>query len=279
VTIGQLVQRVARTESAQRILSRPRAERVAQVLIQAATVRERARFVYLELSASFRLARYRLRRSGRPIYIRHNTVDPLVLDEIFYTGHYTLPDEVESVLAGLGRPPVILDLGANVGLFGVWALDRFPGCTITAFEPDTTNAAVAQMTMDANDVGERWRLNKAAAAAHNGRVSFLSGEFSRSRIDAEGGTEVEAVDVFPYLEGVDFAKIDIEGGEWEILGDPRFQELELPALVLEFHPDQAPGPDPRGLALDTLGRAGYETQLVYDFAPGQGMVWAWQPGK
>ena len=41
--------------------------------------------------------------------------------------------------------------------------------------------------------------------------------------------------------------MDIEGGEWEILGDPRFEELGLTALALEYHPDQAPGADPRAL--------------------------------
>jgi FkbM family methyltransferase len=276
VTIGQLVQRVARTESAQRILRRPRAERVAQVLIQATTVREHTRFVYLELSASFRLARYRLRRSGRPVYLRHNSVDPLVLEEIFYTGHYELPEEPARVLDARHRPPAILDLGANVGFFGAWALDRFPGSKVIAFEPDSANAEVARLTIDANGAGERWKLHEAAATAHDGRVSFAAGEGSRSRIEPEGGTEVEAIDVFPYLEAVDFAKVDIEGGEWEILGDPRFEALAPPVVVLEFHPDQAPGPDPRALALDALHGAGYETKVVYDFSPGQGMVWAWR---
>ena len=132
MTIGQLVQRVARTGSAQAILRRPRAARVSQVLIQATTIRTPVRFVYRELSASGRLARYRLRRSGRPAYIRHNTADPLVLWEIFYAGHYEVPDHVARLLDRLDRPPVLLDLGANIGLFGVWALDRFPGSEITA---------------------------------------------------------------------------------------------------------------------------------------------------
>ena len=210
------------------------------------------------------------------MFIRHNTADPLVLDEIFYTGHYELPDDVARRLAALGRPPVLLDLGANIGLFGVWALDRFPGSTITAFEPDPTNAAVARLCIQANEAGDSWRLVEAAATASDGRVSFVSGEFSRSRIEAGGDAEVEAVDVFPYFEDVDFAKVDIEGGEWEILGDPRFKELGLTALALEYHRDQAPGADPRALALEAVRQAGYEARVVDEFGPGQGMLWAWR---
>jgi FkbM family methyltransferase len=268
---------VARTHGAQRFLNRPRVARVISVLIQASTVKASLRFVFRELSASGLLSRYTLRRAGRPIFVRHNTADPLVLDEIFYTGHYELPVEVSGVLDGLGRPPRVLDLGANIGLFGVWALDRFPGAEITAFEPDPTNAEVARLCIEANSVGARWHLVEAAAGNRDGRIGFRAGEFSRSRIEPEGsGMDVDAVDVFPYLEGTDLAKVDIEGGEWAILTDPRFPHLEIPALVLEYHPDQAPGPDPGALTREILERAGYETRLVFEFGPAQGMFWAWR---
>lgn len=276
MTIGQLVQRVARTESAQAVLRRPRAARLSEVLIQATTVRSPLRYAYRELFGDGRLERYLLRRSGRPVYIRHHTADPLVLTEIFYTGHYDLPEEVAALLDGLRRPPRVLDLGANVGLFGVWALNRFPGCEITAFEPDPTNAAVARICIEANAADDRWHLVEAAATAADGRVPFIPGEFSRSRIQADGGNEVEGVDVFPYFAEADLAKVDIEGGEWALLGDSRFRELPSSALALEYHPDQAPGPDPRALALDAVGAAGYEARVVEEFGAGHGMLWAWR---
>lgn len=276
MTIGHLVQRVARTESAQAVLRRPRFARLSEVLIQATTVRGPVRYAYRELSVGGRLERYLLRRSGRPVFIRHNTADPLVLAEIFYTGCYEVPGDVAALLDGLGRPPRVLDLGANVGLFGVWALNQFPGCEITAFEPDPTNVAVARVCIEANASADRWHLVEAAAAATNGRVPFIAGEFSRSRIEPGGGTEVEAIDVFPYFEDADLAKVDIEGGEWSLLADPRFGELGLTALVLEYHPDQAPGPDPRALALDAVRAAGYEARVVEEFGVGHGMLWAWR---
>jgi FkbM family methyltransferase len=280
LSVRQLVQRVARSRPAQRFLNRPRPARVISVVNQASTVRESARFVYRELSASGRLERYRLRGSRRAVFIRHNTADPLVLDEIFYTGHYEVPEHVGRLLDGLDSPPAILDLGANIGLFGVWALERFPGAEITAFEPDPENAEVARRTIGASGAGDRWRLVEAAAADRDGTVEFLSGAFSRSRIEAgEGSTPVQAVDVFPFLEGVDLAKVDIEGGEWAILGDPRFRTVNVPAIVLEYHPDQAPGPDPRGLALNAVRDAGYEARVVDEFGPGQGLVWAWRAGS
>ena len=241
--------------------------------LRATLVRERAGFVRNELRGPV-TAIYHLRESGIAVAIRHRTGDVLVLDEIFSQLEYEPPPGAQ--LRAVRRA---VDLGANIGLFGVWALDRFPDCELTAFEPDPTNAEVARMCIEANGAGDRWRLVEAAATADDGRVSFVSGEFSRSRIEAEGGTEVEALDVFPYFEGVDFAKVDIEGGEWAILGDPRFRELGLSALALEFHPDQAPGPDPKSLALDAVHTAGFDARVVYEFGPGQGMLWAWRAAR
>lgn len=273
-----LVQRVARSRPAQAVLTRPRLARLSSVLIQATTVRNPVRFVWRELSASGRLARYVLRRSGRPVWIRHNTPDTLVLDEIFYSGHYRLPEHVSLFLDGLGQPPRIVDLGANIGLFGVWVLDRFPGAEITAFEPDPRNAEVTRRCIDANGAADRWRLLEAAASNRDGRTSFLAGEFSRSRVEPEsGGIEVEMTDVFPFLERADLVKIDIEGGEWALLGDPRFRELEAPVLVVEYHADQAPTEDPRGAALAAVRQAGYKAEVVEEFGPGQGVLWAWRP--
>ena len=274
----RLAQRIARSRRGQAVLTRPVPERIASALIRATTLRNPFRFIWRELSGSDALGRYRLRRSGRLVCLRHNTADPIVLQEIFYSGHYVPPNRVANFLEGLGGAPRVLDLGANIGLFGVWVLERFPDAEITAFEPDPSNAAVARCCIAANAVGNRWRLVEAAAASADGRAPFVSGEYLRSRLAPEaGGLEVETVDILPYFKGVDLAKIDIEGGEWAILGDPRFRELDVPVIALEYHSDQAPGRDPQAVALDALAEAGYEAEVVEEFGLDQGMLWAWRP--
>ena len=270
------MQRVARTRPARALLTRPRVERVVSAGLESTAVRGSARFVFRELSGRDVVVRYELRSSGRPIYLRHNTADAVVMREVFYTRHYDLPETVASFLGRLGRPPEIVDLGANIGLFGVLMLGRFPGARITAFEPDPSNAEIHRLSIAENDPGN-WQLVEAAASNRNGRVLFRSGEFSRSRIEAgDANDEVDAVDIFPYLDRADFAKIDIEGGEWPILGDERFTALCTPVLVLEYHSDLCPMDDPRETAFTAVTDAGYQTMSTWEF-PGQGMLWAWKP--
>ena len=64
---------------------------------------------------------------------------------------------IEVVLAGsyepgadvvFEKPPRILDLGAHVGSFSVWAMSRWPGAQITAYEPHPTSAHYARVNTE-----------------------------------------------------------------------------------------------------------------------------------
>lgn len=235
-------------------------------------VREPLGFTIRQARRRRELGRYRVRDSGLIVYLRHNTPDIETLDEIFRHGHYDLP---RRVAATLPEAPHVVDLGANVGLFGVWLLGRYPQARVVGFEPDPANADVHESTIEANGLRERWRLVRACATARDGTVEF-SGTFATGRI-GDGGKSVPAVDVFPFLKAADLLKVDIEGGEWELLADSRFADTRTRAIALEYHSHRAPQGEPRAVAHELLRGAGYETadrQLFWP--PGQGMIWAWK---
>jgi FkbM family methyltransferase len=246
-------------------------EPAVAAVLRASPVRQRARFLARELRPPAEPHAYRLRSSGATVFVRHGTPDVAALGEVFYERQYDPPGEVAAVLGDLGRPPTILDLGANVGYFSVFAATRFPRSRVVAFEPDESNVPLLRRTARAN--GWDWELVEAAAATRDGVVPFASGRFTHSRIE-EGGAAVRAVDVIPYLERSDLAKIDIEGAEWAILADERFQSVAPPALALEHHPYLCPDDDPRSAARRLLEDAGYDVLRTIDLAPGQGLLWA-----
>jgi FkbM family methyltransferase len=251
-----------------------RLERYISAGLRARTVRESFRFAARELWGGQRLASYRVRENGLRIFIRHRTPDVFALDQAFYQRHFDPPAEVAEILAR--RAPLkILDLGANIGLFAVAMLGRYPGSTVTAFEPDTANAAVLERVVEAND-SPRWTLVRACAAARDGTVAFASGEFGISHVALEG-EQVRAVDVFPHLATADLAKIDIEASEWELLSDERFATLQTPVLHLEYHAQNAPGAEPEAAAVEALERAGYAHAPALRTVERAGMLWAWRP--
>jgi FkbM family methyltransferase len=250
-------------------------------------VREPRRFALNEMRVRGVAARYTLRDGGRPIVIRHHTSDVMILDEIFSAGEYDLPPAVAAILDGLPRPRVV-DLGANIGLFGVWLLTRKPDATIVAYEPDPGNAAVHARVIELNDAADRWTLRAAAAATAPGTLTFLSGLGSTSRAlddGVAGGPEgrgegetvtVPAVDAFDDLGACDLAKIDIEGGEWALLADERFGRLPAAAVFVEYHPHGCPGDDPGAEAEQLVRAAGYAVHHAPKDIPGYGVVWGWR---
>jgi FkbM family methyltransferase len=237
-----------------------------------------------ECSGSHRTASYRLRYGDRVVHLRHNTTDGSILDEIFLKRIYEPPPAVEARLNALGRDLRIADLGANIGLFGAFAFARWRVAQLVAFEPHPANAALLRRTIADSELDERWRLIEACAYTADTRLPFALDQFSDSHVAgaAQAGHEgrpaselVDAVDAFALLGDVDLIKIDIEGGEWALLGDPRLRGLAPAPIALEYHPHLAPGSDARGAAIAALRQAGYDVHEVFHDRRGHGMLWAW----
>jgi FkbM family methyltransferase len=248
----------------------------------ARAVHETTRFGALQLGRP-RVAAYRLRESGLVVFLRHRTRDIDILHEIFggTPGRqgYEVPARA-AVLLDAAHPPRVIDVGANVGLFGAYVLSRWPDARILAFEPDPANAALLRRTIDANRLGHRWRLQQVAISTRDGHAAFAAGLFADSHISdghaVPGTVTVPTRDIFGEDHAVDLLKMDIEGGEWPILLDDRLAGLGARVVVLEWHERGSPDADPQRAASERLRAAGY---AIVDRSPpsqgdDQGVLWA-----
>jgi FkbM family methyltransferase len=250
-------------------------------LIGARLVRESRAFFWGEVRRPPGLSVYTVRRSGVRVAIRHRSVDAATLIEVFGAGWYATPPEVSRALS---NPRQIIDLGANIGLFGAFAVARWPQAGILAYEPEPGNAAVHERTIAENGAADRWTLVRAAAGTGDGTARFASGQGPSSHMvrgDAAPGEqliEVEMRDVLPEICGADFVKIDIEGAEWPILADARFAADPPRVVVLEYHPGEVPDADQRAEAERLLAGAGMRTAPIPGTErDGYGMLWGWLP--
>ncbi len=237
-------------------------------------------FVMRELSGRRTVRSYRVRENGLRVHLQHATPDVYGLDQTFYQGLFEMPAPAAAVLARLEHAPRTLDLGGNIGLFGLWTFGHYPGASMTAFEPDPRNARLLSMTIQANGLGERWSLVEAAVGTSVGEVRFAAGEYGTSHIastDDEGTLTVGLVDVFDYTAGVDLLKIDIEGAEWEILEDARFGGVQASVVALDYHAQGCPDDDPHRAAMQLMTGWGFEVQTVAQQHAAGGMLWAWRP--
>ena len=249
-------------------------------------VHESARFAVRELVPGLgggRPHRYRLRDGDHAVHVQHGTPDSHTLAEIWYTRVYEPPAEARAILDSLPAGPRVLDLGANVGMFATWFVGRWPGVRLVAYEPDPRNAELLRRTLIENDSAfSSWELRAGAAGAADRDSAMVVGEYTTSRLAAAGGggsaVVVRCWDVLPELRDCDVLKVDVEGGEWEILRDPRFGDCAARVVVLEPHAGEGAPADPVRGAQDLLEQAGYATAVTHGVKPdGPPSVWGWRP--
>jgi len=262
-----------------RLASQPALMPVTARLICARLVRESTAFFVRELRPKPGVSVYHLRDSGISVALRHSAHDGATLAEVFHRNDYVPSAEIA---AAMGEPRSILDLGANVGFFGAFAVSYWPGSTIVGYEADPANAGVNEQTIRENGLSRRWSVVCSAAGAHDGEVELADGRAMGSFVIEPGSDpgvptiKIPMRDVMDEVRAADLVKVDIEGGEWEILRDPRFAENPPKVMVLEYHPHLCPGPDPRVEAERRLAAANLRVETIWHRDDGYGMMWAWR---
>jgi FkbM family methyltransferase len=128
------------------------------------------------------------------------------------------------------RPQLIVDLGANHGMFSKLCSMLFPEAEIYAYEPNPSPVTWLRQ----NAAGTRIRVHPVAVWETTGVVKLDTRcDSTNSRVRDDGDLPVECVAASEVAEGrqIDFLKMDCEGAEWTILRDPsllaRTEELRL----------------------------------------------------
>ncbi len=133
--------------------------------------------------------------------------------------------------------PVIIDIGANIGSFAVWALERWPGGFVHCYEPLPANFALLEQNLG-HLIGTRVTLDCCAIGDPARTRLFLGkyncGEASFYELGCQSSEWVEvqtkAPDVLPKAH---ILKIDAEGSEIDILS--RMPAIDVEIAVLEYH--------------------------------------------
>jgi FkbM family methyltransferase len=144
---------------------------------------------------------------------------------------------------------LIVDAGANIGTFSLFAAREAAEARIIALEPFPLTRARLERHVAQNDLSERvvcrpWALGRTDAARRMDDTSGISQSRGLCGEDTTGGgVPVEAVTLATLwqregLEEVDLLKMDIEGGEHEVIPATPPEVLRRAAtLAMEYHPN------------------------------------------
>lgn len=155
-----------------------------------------------------------------------------------FEGEYALPP----MPPDFPVPERIVDVGANVGAFAVWASAKFPGCWITCYEPHPVaadfcrqNAPPGTRVVEAAVAGAATTLKVALYVGKNDDWGYNS---LLSDLNPNEGDTVD-VDLVPAadLPPCDLLKLDCEGPELGILqGYKHLAGVNL--LMIEWHREE-----------------------------------------
>jgi FkbM family methyltransferase len=188
---------------------------------------------------------------------------------------------------GFYRPApgdVVIDAGANVGLFSVWLARRFPACRIVAFEPFAENYDLLCANLRSAHVSNV----EAHRAGLGGRSGFgrMEDTGPRSldhRLTTDPGgdaSQAGAVRVHSFADALRLAgggpvalfKIDVEGSEHDLFEHAEPADLARVArFAIEYHDNIRPG------TLDLLKRRladSHDVRLGISYPYGDGMLYA-----
>ena len=275
-----LLRRTASLPGVRVVLLRPGVRRVLasvlalRFLVAARVTTQPLRVLAGEAFSRGQIRTYRLRASGVPVAMQHGR-DMEALFELFTRGEYEPPPALRDRLSA-DAVHTVLDVGANVGMFSAWARGRWPGALIVAVEPAPENIAVL---VEQTRHDGRTEVVEAAIAVAEGETGFVEGWGGGSHVPTateHATTTVRTTDWYPLFLEADFVKMDIEGGEWPVLGDPRLRELQRLTLVIEYHRVGAPSLPASAAARRLLEDAGFEVGFETPNYWGHGTLWAWK---
>jgi FkbM family methyltransferase len=167
-----------------------------------------------------------------------------------------------------GRP-VIIDIGANIGMSILFFKRLFPNSSVYAFEPNPHAFRLLQQNVFQNALKDVV-LFDVALSRDDGRGTLYTsgegGEATASLIEDRGGKRAIEVSIrrlsslLPEIGPVDFLKMDCEGAEVAILEDLASAKAlwRIPRLVVEYHHMLGEQPARLGYFLRALEAAGFD---------------------
>jgi FkbM family methyltransferase len=181
---------------------------------------------------------------GRPVTLRLGTSDLATYEKIF--------TEHEYLFEPATPPRVIIDAGANIGLAALFFAARFPGARIIAIEPESSNFALLQKNTAAWPAivpvqAALWGEDAPVRIVDPGLDKWgFQARGEDAPVDASFCHEVAGVTVDRLmrdhgLEFIDIFKMDIEGGEIEVLNGGGQWLNRVGLLVAELHERYRPG--------------------------------------
>jgi len=185
--------------------------------------------------------------------LRPNTSDIYVFEQVFANCDYSLRrlsryKDIAAIyeeIVSQSYRPIVLDLGANIGMASLYFGRDWPQAWIAAVEPDQENFDILRRNVSGYDI----QPFHAAVASADGKVSIITpgADSWAKQTTIDSGGSVRAMSISSLLAHAPkgatpfICKIDIEGFEAELFSKNLEWIASFPVIVIELHDWMMPG--------------------------------------
>ncbi|EPA05226.1 methyltransferase, FkbM family [Candidatus Nitrosarchaeum limnium BG20] len=176
-------------------------------------------------------------RNKLKIKIRTHSTDIMQLGTVWFTNDYNMPGfEIRD-------NDIIVDVGAHIGLFALFASQFCKNGKIYCFEPIKENYEMLSDNTNLNEIKNIIPLNLAVSKENEHVRIYLDLDESAHSIFPQGNTfvDVKSTTVKRFfdeykIENCDLVKIDCEGAEYEIIDSiPEEYFSRINKIIIEYH--------------------------------------------
>lgn len=184
-------------------------------------------------------SRFKIPTLKQPVWMRQNTSDSTVFKQVFLKNEYNIKLPF--------KPRIIVDGGANIGLFSLKMKNEFPESKIISIEPDPENFKSVLKNFEGYDnlFAENCGLwNKPAQLKvydkfHSGKWGMVTEEDPNGNIRAVSIDSLMQQYDLPYI---DILKLDIESSEKLVFSGNYMTWLpKVKMIIIELHDNMLPG--------------------------------------
>ncbi len=197
------------------------------------------RFGWVRGETTYKL-RNGLRLTSRSFALDRGPLNDVWFDQSYEPNAYGIPFD-------WSRCKTIVDIGANIGVFTLFAAWKAPYSRIVAIEAEPSNAKCAQRNVLQNNLQNRVTVTSKAVGKANGTLElFLSTNNSggNSMFEYAKGSPKITVPMVSLehlfqeqkIESCDYLKLDCEGAEYDILyALPESTMTKIQFMAIEYH--------------------------------------------
>ncbi|NBU92360.1 MAG: FkbM family methyltransferase [Flavobacteriia bacterium] len=178
----------------------------------------------------------RLKRTKYPFFIRGDSSDKLVVDQVFYYKDYDISLDF--------TPQTIIDCGANIGLASIFFKNKYPDSTVIALEPEPENFNLLMKNLSPYHgfyAEQKGVWSKACTLEIIAGEDELPWSFYVQPLTGHSHRTIEAIGMLDIiekykLESIDLLKLDIEGAEENLFESNLDAWLPMvKVIIIELH--------------------------------------------